>query len=145
MLESLVYLSYAGFCWYIVGNLKPFNVFAAWHKATAGDLMICWYKGFKIIEEWKHKDSGCPALFLLRLVKYVLQNKTSMRHRYCKIKQYTLFLGLRSFIPQILDVVSWFGFGYFWHNKIMLIFLCYEHWCWIFRCVHSFSSFLFYF
>jgi hypothetical protein len=24
-----VYLSYAGFCWYIVGNLKPFNVFAA--------------------------------------------------------------------------------------------------------------------
>lgn len=76
--------------------------------------MICWYKGFKIIEEWKHKDSGCPAQFLLRLVKYVLQNKTSMRHRCCKIKQYTLFLGLfKSFIPQILDVVSWFGFGYF--------------------------------
>lgn len=29
VLESLVSFSYAGFCWYIVGNVKPFNVFAA--------------------------------------------------------------------------------------------------------------------
>jgi hypothetical protein len=39
---SLVYLSYAGFCWFVVGNLNPFDVIAAWHKETAGDLMICW-------------------------------------------------------------------------------------------------------